>query len=50
VETYPVLRCKRCGRLRNMGDETRGFTPWTARGSSSTGHMSGRVGDDGRPY
>jgi hypothetical protein len=26
-----------------MGDETRGFTPWTARGSSSTGQMSGRV-------
>jgi hypothetical protein len=50
VETYPVLRCKRCGRLRNMGDETRGFTPWTARGSSETGHMSGRVGDAGRPY
>ena len=50
VETYAVLRCKRCGRLRNMGDEARGFTPWTARGSSVTGQMSGRVGRDGRPY
>ena len=50
VETYPVLRCKRCGRLRNMGEETRGFTPWTARGSSITGQMTGRTGSDGRPY
>jgi hypothetical protein len=49
VETYPVLRCKRCGKRRNMSDETRGFTPWTARGSSPTGQMSGRVGPDGRP-
>jgi hypothetical protein len=49
VATYPVLRCWRCGKLRNMGDETRGFTPWTARGSSPTGQMSGRVGPDGRP-
>jgi hypothetical protein len=49
VESYPVLRCKRCGKLRNMGGETRGFTPWTARGSSPTGRISGRVGRDGRP-
>ena len=49
VETYPVLRCQRCGRLRNMGAETRGFTPWTGRGSSPTGPMSGGVGRDGRP-
>jgi hypothetical protein len=49
VETYPVLRCKRCGKRRNMSDETRGFTPWTARGSSPTGQLSGRVGPDGRP-
>jgi hypothetical protein len=49
VDTYPVLRCKRCGKRRNMSDETRGFTPWTARGSSPTGQMSGRVGPDGRP-
>jgi hypothetical protein len=50
VETYPVLRCKRCGRLRNMGDETRGFTPWTGRSPSGTGRMTGGVGRDGRPY
>jgi hypothetical protein len=49
VETYPVLRCKRCGKRRNMSDETRGFTPWTARSSSATGQMSGRVGGEGRP-
>jgi hypothetical protein len=49
VDTNPVLRCKRCGRLRNMGDETRGVTPWTARSASPTGQMSGRVGRDGRP-
>jgi hypothetical protein len=48
VETYPVLRCKRCGRLRNMGDETRGWTPWTARTPSASGTLSGRVGRDGR--
>jgi hypothetical protein len=50
VETYPVLRCGRCGRLRNMGAEARGVTPWTGRGASPTGQMSGRVGRDGRPY
>jgi hypothetical protein len=49
VESYAVLRCQRCGRLRNMSSETRGFTPWTARGASPTGSMSGRAADDGRP-
>ena len=49
VETYPLLRCRRCGRLRNMSSETRGFTPWTARTPSATGRMTGRVGRDGRP-
>jgi hypothetical protein len=50
VETFPVLRCARCGRLRNMSGETRGFTPWTARNASPTGRMSDQVGRDGRPY
>jgi hypothetical protein len=49
VATYPVLRCKRCKRLRNMSDETRGVTPWTGRSPSATGMMSGRIGRDGRP-
>jgi hypothetical protein len=48
-ESYPVLRCSRCGRLRNVGGETRDVTPWTGRSASQTGHMSGRVGRDGRP-
>ena len=50
VETYPVLRCRRCGKLQNMSSETRGVTPWTARRGSPTGRMSGGVGRDGRPY
>jgi hypothetical protein len=50
IETYPVLRCIRCGQMRNMGSETREKTPWTGRGTSPTGRMSGGVGRDGRPY
>jgi hypothetical protein len=50
VETYPVLRCERCGRRRHMGAETREKTPWTGRGISPTGRFSGRTGRDGRPY
>ncbi|HLY93630.1 MAG TPA: hypothetical protein VKP14_02185 [Gaiellaceae bacterium] len=48
--TEPILRCTRCGRHRNMGNEMRDMTPWTGRGRSPTGRMSGGVGRDGRPY
>jgi hypothetical protein len=41
VESYPVLRCRRCGRLRNMGDETRDVPPWTGRSPSPTGDITG---------
>jgi hypothetical protein len=50
TEAYPLLRCERCGRQRNMGAETRDMTPWTGRGHSATGQMSGGTGRDGRPY
>jgi hypothetical protein len=49
VSTSVLLRCKRCGHLRDMGSETRDVTPWTGRNASPTGRMSGRVGRDGRP-
>jgi hypothetical protein len=49
-EAEPILRCARCGRHRDMGAETRDLTPWTGRGASPTGMMSGRTGRDGRPY
>ena len=49
-ESEPILRCTRCGRHRDMGTETRGVTPWTGRGASPTGRMSGQTGRDGRPY
>ena len=42
-------RCKRCGRLRDMGSETRDVTPWTGRTPSPTGRMSGGFERDGRP-
>jgi hypothetical protein len=49
VETYPVLRCRRCGRLRNMSDATRDVSPWTGRSDSPTTGMNDRLGPDGRP-
>ena len=49
-DVEPLLHCTRCGRVRDMGNETRGVTPWTGRGASPTGRMSGGTGRDGRPY
>jgi len=49
-DSEPLLYCTRCGRHRDMGNETHGFTPWMARGASPIGRMSGQTGRDGRPY
>ena len=40
-ETYPVLRCTRCGRLRALADGTSDPQQWTGRVRSGVETWSG---------